>query len=248
MILGAFGADRVLGAVAVVGVVLAAIYMLWAYQRTFQGPEPRAASGIADMVPREFAAVVPVVAVMLLIGVYPKFVLDRIDPSIGERRRLGQQRRGRPGRPARWAAGARARRVGRVEPAAAQDRRGGGAVIPTPAIELGPSCPSCSWWAPRSSCCSPACCSGASSGCAPVPSRSPASPAAAAAAVGLWDWDGGLTALAGSVAVDRFGVVVRLLLLGVAAVGLLYGHHYFERTGRVPGRVLPARSCSRRRG
>ena len=38
VILGSFGADRVLGAVAVTGVVLAAIYMLWAYQRAFQGP------------------------------------------------------------------------------------------------------------------------------------------------------------------------------------------------------------------
>jgi NADH-quinone oxidoreductase subunit M len=39
VILGAFGTDRVLGAVAVTGVVLGAIYMLWAYQKTFQGPE-----------------------------------------------------------------------------------------------------------------------------------------------------------------------------------------------------------------
>jgi NADH-quinone oxidoreductase subunit N len=53
---------------------------------------------------------------------------------------------------------------------------------------------------------------------------------AAAASVMLWDWDGGLTVLAGSVAVDRFGVVVRLILLGSAAFGLVYGHHYFERS------------------
>ena len=55
--------------------------------------------------------------------------------------------------------------------------------------------------------------------------------AAAAASFDLWGWEGGPTALAGSVAVDRFGVIVRLLLLGVAAIGLLLGHHYFERTG-----------------
>jgi NADH-quinone oxidoreductase subunit N len=55
--------------------------------------------------------------------------------------------------------------------------------------------------------------------------------AAAAASVALWRWDGGLTALAGSIAVDRFGVVVRLILLGTAAIGLLYGHHYLERSG-----------------
>ena len=36
---------------------------------------------LADLVPREIAAVVPVVAVMLALGVYPKLVLDRINPS-----------------------------------------------------------------------------------------------------------------------------------------------------------------------
>jgi NADH-quinone oxidoreductase subunit N len=55
--------------------------------------------------------------------------------------------------------------------------------------------------------------------------------AAAAATISLWDRHDGLTVLAGSVAVDRFGVVVRLILLATAAIGLLYGHHYFERAG-----------------
>jgi NADH-quinone oxidoreductase subunit M len=81
VILGSFGADRVLGAFAVSGVVLAAVYMLWAYQRTFQGPVPERHRGLADLVPLEIAAVVPVVAAMLLLGVYPKLVLDRINPS-----------------------------------------------------------------------------------------------------------------------------------------------------------------------
>ena len=81
VILGAFGADRWLGGFAVTGVVLAAIYMLWAYQRTFQGPEPARHRSLPDMLPREFAAVVPVIAAMLAIGVYPKVVLDRINPT-----------------------------------------------------------------------------------------------------------------------------------------------------------------------
>ncbi len=81
VILGAFGANRWLGAIAVTGVVLAAIYMLWAYQRTFQGPEPGRHRGVADMLPREFAAVLPVIAAMLFIGVYPNVVLDRINPT-----------------------------------------------------------------------------------------------------------------------------------------------------------------------
>ncbi len=55
--------------------------------------------------------------------------------------------------------------------------------------------------------------------------------AAAVAAILLWNWDGGLTVLAGGVTTDRFGVVIRLLVLGVSAIGLLLGHHYFERYG-----------------
>jgi NADH-quinone oxidoreductase subunit M len=83
VILGSFGADRLLGAIAVSGIVLSAIYMLWAYQRTFQGPEPQPERrrGLVDMVPREIAAVVPVVAVMLVLGVAPNLALDRINPA-----------------------------------------------------------------------------------------------------------------------------------------------------------------------
>ena len=82
VILGAFGADRVLGAVAVTGVVLAANYMLWAYQKTFHGEGPDRVRGLRDMLPRELAAAVPVIAVMLFIGLYPKVTLDRIDPTV----------------------------------------------------------------------------------------------------------------------------------------------------------------------
>jgi NADH-quinone oxidoreductase subunit M len=83
VILGSFGADRVLGAIAVSGVVLSAIYMLWAYQRTFQGPEPgpERRRGLIDMVPREIAAVAPVVAAMLVLGVAPNLALERINPA-----------------------------------------------------------------------------------------------------------------------------------------------------------------------
>jgi NADH-quinone oxidoreductase subunit M len=81
VILGAFGADRWLGALAVTGVVLGAVYMLWAYQRTFQGPSTERSRNLTDMLPREWAAVVPVVAAMLVIGVYPKVVLERVNPT-----------------------------------------------------------------------------------------------------------------------------------------------------------------------
>jgi NADH-quinone oxidoreductase subunit N len=62
---------------------------------------------------------------------------------------------------------------------------------------------------------------------------------AAAAAVMLWDRGGPTTVLAGSVAVDPFGVVVRLIVLGVSAIGLLYGHHYLHRSGEARTEFYP---------
>jgi NADH-quinone oxidoreductase subunit N len=52
---------------------------------------------------------------------------------------------------------------------------------------------------------------------------------AAYAALALWDWTGESTVLAGAVAADRYAVVARLLLLAIAAIGLLFGTHYFAR-------------------
>jgi NADH-quinone oxidoreductase subunit M len=83
VLLGTLAGHPVLAAFAVTGVVLGAIYLLWAYQRTFHGAVVERLRGLPDMFPREFAAVVPVVAVMLVIGIYPKVVLDRIGPSAG---------------------------------------------------------------------------------------------------------------------------------------------------------------------
>jgi NADH-quinone oxidoreductase subunit N len=47
----------------------------------------------------------------------------------------------------------------------------------------------------------------------------------------LWDWSGSITVLNGMVATDRFAVVARLVILGVSGVGLVFGHHYFDRLG-----------------
>jgi NADH-quinone oxidoreductase subunit N len=54
---------------------------------------------------------------------------------------------------------------------------------------------------------------------------------AAAVSIQLWNWHGGLTVLAGAVAADRFAVVARLVILAATGIGLLYGYHYFERSG-----------------
>ena len=54
---------------------------------------------------------------------------------------------------------------------------------------------------------------------------------AAATSLWLWNWDGAATVLGGTVAADRFAVLARLLLLVVAALGLLLGYQYFARSG-----------------
>jgi NADH-quinone oxidoreductase subunit N len=62
---------------------------------------------------------------------------------------------------------------------------------------------------------------------------------AAAASILLWRWDGGLTVLAGAVAVDRFAVVARLVILTATGIGLLYGYLYFERSGEGKPELYP---------
>ena len=67
---------------AAFGIVLAAIYLLWAYQRVFQGPVTKAEnSSIRDLGGRELAMLAPLIALIVAIGVYPKPFLDRINPA-----------------------------------------------------------------------------------------------------------------------------------------------------------------------
>lgn len=63
--------------------------------------------------------------------------------------------------------------------------------------------------------------------------------AAAVASLLLWDWDGGPTVLGGMVATDRFAVAARLILLGVAFMGSLFGFHYFGRAGEGRAEFYP---------
>ena len=67
---------------AAFGIVLSAIYLLWAYQRVFHGePATKENRGLPDLGRRELAMLAPVVALIVAIGVYPKPFLDRINPS-----------------------------------------------------------------------------------------------------------------------------------------------------------------------
>jgi NADH-quinone oxidoreductase subunit M len=66
---------------AAFGVVLAAVYLLWAYQRVFHGEPREALRKLPDLDRREVAMLAPVIALIVFIGVYPKPFLERIEPA-----------------------------------------------------------------------------------------------------------------------------------------------------------------------
>ncbi|MFM8908344.1 MAG: hypothetical protein ACKOIZ_12220 [Actinomycetota bacterium] len=66
---------------ATTGVILAALYLLWAYQRVFHGEVDDANRGFAELRPREGALLLVFVAIIVFTGVYPKPMLSRIEPS-----------------------------------------------------------------------------------------------------------------------------------------------------------------------
>jgi NADH-quinone oxidoreductase subunit M len=63
------------------GIILAAVYVLWAYQRVFTGAVVDAVRNLTDLVPREFAALLPLAALLLVIGFFPQMVLHTTNPT-----------------------------------------------------------------------------------------------------------------------------------------------------------------------
>ena len=75
ILMGSFNSYKVLTSIAAFGVVLAAIYMLWAYQRIFTGPISNEKNeSLKDLDTRETLSIVPLVLLMLFIGIYPSYI------------------------------------------------------------------------------------------------------------------------------------------------------------------------------
>jgi NADH-quinone oxidoreductase subunit M len=82
VLIGSFPALPSLTIIAAVGVVLAAIYLLWAYERVFTGvPEKEENRILTDLSVREIALLAPLAILVLVIGLYPNVLLDKITPS-----------------------------------------------------------------------------------------------------------------------------------------------------------------------
>jgi NADH-quinone oxidoreductase subunit M len=83
IVLGAFLRIPAAAAFATAGVVLGALYMLWTYERVMFGPITKAINEtIADLTTREIVSMFPLVALMIIMGLYPRPILSRIEPSI----------------------------------------------------------------------------------------------------------------------------------------------------------------------
>jgi NADH-quinone oxidoreductase subunit M len=81
-LLGAFLTSRWYVVVAATGVIFAAVYMLWAVQRAFTGEPDDENRATPEIGIRELCTVVPLLALSLFLGFYPKPVLDRVQPSV----------------------------------------------------------------------------------------------------------------------------------------------------------------------
>ncbi len=86
VLLGVYARHPVYAIVGTAGIILAALYILLLVQRTMHGPPDGAAvrdrAGFRDLVGREAFAVAPLLALILFLGVYPKPVLDVINPAV----------------------------------------------------------------------------------------------------------------------------------------------------------------------
>jgi NADH-quinone oxidoreductase subunit M len=86
VLLGTFTVNKPVAIIATTGIILAAAYVLWMLQRTIQGPPNPALMQVKrmhkDLSAREAVVVAPLVALILLLGVYPKPVLDVINPAV----------------------------------------------------------------------------------------------------------------------------------------------------------------------
>jgi len=81
-LLGAFSAYRWWGIVAAVGVIFAALYLLWAYQRVFHGEAEGDNATMRDLNLTEGLIMVPFIIAIVFMGIYPKPVIERMEPAV----------------------------------------------------------------------------------------------------------------------------------------------------------------------
>jgi NADH-quinone oxidoreductase subunit M len=83
ILLGGFLWSPKFAAIAASGVILSAVYMLWMFQRVNYGEVTNAKNrSLPDLLPREWALMVPTIAIAIVMGVVPNLFLRPMEPSV----------------------------------------------------------------------------------------------------------------------------------------------------------------------
>ena len=82
-LLGFFAVSPILTAVAGLTIIFGAVYMLVLYKRTFFGPITNKENlKLKDLNKREYAALIPLVLVVVYLGIHPSPILEPVDKSV----------------------------------------------------------------------------------------------------------------------------------------------------------------------
>jgi NADH-quinone oxidoreductase subunit M len=84
ILLGSFLTRQWWAVAGAAGVILAAVYLLWAYQRVFHGPAEGENAAFKDMSRWDLLYMAPLLAGILFLGIYPKPALERIEPAVDQ--------------------------------------------------------------------------------------------------------------------------------------------------------------------
>ncbi|MEE9193869.1 MAG: NADH-quinone oxidoreductase subunit M, partial [Thermodesulfobacteriota bacterium] len=85
ILLGVFKSSYIFAAFGATGLILGAVYMLWAYQRVMFGPLDKEQNKVlSDLNLREVSLMIPIAVMIIVMGVYPKPFLEKIEPSVNK--------------------------------------------------------------------------------------------------------------------------------------------------------------------
>src|SRR5262245_10688512 len=84
VLIGSFLTARWWVVVAATGVILAALYLLWAYQRVFHGTVDDPNRHFPELRLKEGLVLLPLVGLIFFLGIYPTPLLERVEPSVNK--------------------------------------------------------------------------------------------------------------------------------------------------------------------